>query len=340
MKKVFNHRTNSKNLILAAAAFFAAAMVVFPSVTESGSKSAIIIWANAIVPVLLPFFIFADFIKRTGNLQRLPVQLYPLLIAVLSGYPMGAKIVGDLVGDGTLSRARGREVLSYSLVTGPAFLMGTIGAFLGSTRAALIIMLAHYLGALLNGCFFHGSKRDMKLRARGGTRRRGVEEMPFAAGSFADSAAQFHAGVAVSAANPSSHAAVSSVLDNFTISITSGFKAMAVILAYLMIFMIGIDLAEAAGIWTHLGSELTVSFLKGILEMTVGANMISLCNASLAFKTVLIATIVSFGGLSVIGQSVSMAAGSGIRLADILQIKLMHGIFSGILAMLLTRVML
>ena len=64
MKKVFNHRTNSKKLILAAAAFFAAAMVVFPSVTESGSKSAIIIWANAIVPVLLPFFIFADFIKR------------------------------------------------------------------------------------------------------------------------------------------------------------------------------------------------------------------------------------------------------------------------------------
>ena len=60
MKKVFNHRTNSKNLILAAAAFFATAMVVFPSVTESGSKSAIIIWANAIVPVLLPFFIFAD----------------------------------------------------------------------------------------------------------------------------------------------------------------------------------------------------------------------------------------------------------------------------------------
>ena len=247
MKKVLNHRTNSKNLILAAAAFFAAAMVVFPSVTESGSKSAIIIWANAIVPVLLPFFIFADFIKRTGNLQRLPVQLYPLLIAVLSGYPMGAKIVGDLVGDGTLSRARGREVLSYSLVTGPAFSMGTIGAFLGSTRAALIIMLAHYLGALLNGCFFHGSKRDMKLRARGGTWRRGVEEMPFAAGSFADSAAQFPAGVAVSAANPSRHSAASPVLENFTIAITSGFKAMAVILAYLMIFMIGIDLAEAAG---------------------------------------------------------------------------------------------
>ena len=327
MKKVLHKHTNSKNLILAAAAFFAAAMVVFPSVTESGSKSAIIIWANAIVPVLLPFFIFADFIKRTGNLQRLPVQVYPLLIAVLSGYPMGAKIVGDLVCDGTLSRERGREVLSYSLVTGPAFLMGTIGAFLGSTRAALIIMLAHYLGALLNGIFFRGSGRaggpsKKSDRARGIGRTK-VTGTPFAAERGAVPAAS-----------------ASSVLENFTLAITSGFKAMAVILAYLMIFMIGIDLLEMCGIWQHLGSELTASFFKGVLEMTVGANMISLCNATLAFKTVLIAVIVSFGGLSVIGQSVSMAAGSGIRLADILRIKIMHGIFSGILAMLLVRVML
>lgn len=325
MKKVLHKRTNRKNLILAAAAFFAAAMVVFPSVTESGSKSAIIIWANAIVPVLLPFFIFADFIKRTGNLQRLPVQLYPLLIAVLSGYPMGAKIVGDLVCDGTLSRARGREVLSYSLVTGPAFLMGTIGAFLGSTRAALVILLAHYLGALLNGAFFRGSGRG---RERNSDRTRGVgrekaSDAPFAAKRGAAPAAS-----------------TSSVLENFTLAITSGFKAMAVILAYLMIFMIGIDLLEMCGIWQHLGSELTASFFKGVLEMTVGANMISLCNTTLAFKTVLIAVIVSFGGLSVIGQSVSMAAGSGLRLSDILRIKVMHGIFSGLVAMFLVRMML
>ena len=112
------------------------------------------------------------------------------------------------------------------------------------------------------------------------------------------------------------------------------------ILAYLMIFMIGIDLVEAAGLWQHLGNELTASFFKGVLEMTVGANMISLCNATLAFKTVLIAVIVSFGGLSVIGQSVSMAAGSGLRLSDILRVKVMHGIFSGIVAMFLVRVML
>ena len=216
MKKIFSNRTNRKNLILAAAAFFAAAMVVFPSVTESGSKSAIIIWANAIVPVLLPFFIFADFIKRTGNLQRLPVQLYPLLIAVLSGYPMGAKIVGDLVCDGTLSRERGREVLSYSLVTGPAFLMGTIGAFLGSTRAALIILLAHYLGALLNGAFFRGTGRGRgrnSNRARRSGRTQDTRER-LAEGRRGSSAVSASSSVLASA--PST--AASSVLENFTLA--------------------------------------------------------------------------------------------------------------------------
>ena len=49
-----------KKLIVAAAAGFAAAMVAFPAVTEAGAKSAISIWLNSVVPVLLPFFIFAD----------------------------------------------------------------------------------------------------------------------------------------------------------------------------------------------------------------------------------------------------------------------------------------
>ena len=84
-------------LVVACASFFAFAMVVFPDITEAGSKTAIIIWANSIVPVLLPFFIFSDFIKRTGDLKKLPPRIYPFVMAFLSGYPMGAKVVGDYI---------------------------------------------------------------------------------------------------------------------------------------------------------------------------------------------------------------------------------------------------
>ena len=49
------------------ACLFTVTMVCFPRVTEAGAKSAIIIWANSIVPVLLPFFIFSDFVPFCGN---------------------------------------------------------------------------------------------------------------------------------------------------------------------------------------------------------------------------------------------------------------------------------
>ena len=67
--------------------------------------------------------------------------------------------------------------------------------------------------------------------------------------------------------------------------------------------------------------------------------MVGACNISLQMKTVLIAVLVSFGGLSVIGQSVSMAEGSGIGMKDILQRKATHGLVAGILAVFLAGIM-
>ncbi len=281
---------------------FAAAMVVFPSVTESGSKSAIIIWSNSIVPILLPFFIFADFIKNTGNLERLPVRAYPFVIAFLSGYPMGAKIVGDLICDGTLSKEEGKHVLSYSLVTGPGFIIGTIGAFLGNSQAAMTVAIAHYMGALINGLLYKKNeiRKDRQIKIKPGASHK-------------------------------------TYLENFTVAIIAGFKAMAVILAYLIIFMIGVDLLETAGILKIFHNEVWSSVVKGIMEMTVGVNTLGMCNVSMEIKTVLTSFIISFGGLSVIGQSVSMAAGSGLTVGNILRIKFTHGLLAGILAEILVH---
>lgn len=291
-------------LIMAASLCFAAAMVVFPAVTESGSKTAIVIWANSIVPILLPFFIFADFIKRVGDPERLPLKVYPFVIAFMSGYPMGAKIAGDLIAGGCFTKEEGRHVLSYSLVTGPAFIIGTVGAFMGNTRAAAAVAAAHYIGALLNGLIYRipdnrNNNRNVRANAGAGT---------------------------------SPHTQQNSYMESFTSSIIAGFKAMAVILAYLILFMIAMELMESLGVFRLLPGEAWSAFAKGIIEMTVGANMIGICNISIGLKTALTAFIISFGGLSVIGQSVSMASGSGLGLGTILQVKLTHGLVAGILA--------
>ena len=296
-------------LIMAASLCFAAAMVVFPAVTESGSKTAIVIWANSIVPILLPFFIFADFIKRVGNPERLPLKVYPFVIAFMSGYPMGAKIVGDLTAGGCFTEEEGKHVLSYSLVTGPAFIIGTVGAFMGNTGAALAVAASHYMGAILNG-FIYRCPAQPRCTPGGRSRKVGADV----------------------GADTGLLTQQNTYMESFTASIIAGFKAMAVILAYLILFMIGLELLESAGVFGLLPGEPWAAFAKGLIEMTVGSNMIGICDISINLKTALTAFIVSFGGFSVIGQSVSMASGSGLGLGTIFKIKLTHGLTAGILA--------
>ncbi len=325
------------NFILAAAVFFAGAMVIFPDITESGSKTAIIIWANSIVPILLPFFIFADFIKRTGNPERLPKRIYPFVLAFLSGYPVGAKATSDLVSCGRLSPEEAEKVLSYSLVTGPAFIIGTIGAFLGSYKAAGVIAAAHYAGAVLNGLLY----RTPKMGKRKGYGVRAFSEvMTNRSENSAPKPTKNRRENSASKPTKNRHGlseeAVPATSESFTAAILSGFRSMAVILAYLILFMIAIDLIEATGALDAIKNETAASFLKGIFEMTVGAKMISLCDINLRLKTALISFVVSFGGFSVIGQSVSMTSGSGIGSGTILKIKLTHGLLAGIISVILS----
>lgn len=286
-------------IVVIFASAFAFAMVAFPEVTEEGSKSAIIIWANSIVPVLLPFFIFADFIRRTGELTRLSPGIYAFAMAFLSGYPIGAKVVCDCIRDGRASREEGRYILSYSLVTGPAFILFTVGEFIGSRDGAMIVAAAHYAGAFINGLIYANHS--------GTTRRTEAKSKPELCGSYTE---------------------------NFTYAITGGFRAMAVILAYLIFFTIGISLMEKAELFAHINNETVSSCIKGLLEMTVGINRVGLCDIGVEFKVVLSSMLVSFGGLSVIGQASSMARDSGINFAEILLIKLTHGMIAAILAII------
>lgn len=288
-------------IVVAAASLFAISMVIFPEVTEIGSKTAIIIWANSIIPVLLPFFIFSEFIKRTGNLQSLPPRIYPFVIAFLSGYPMGAKVVGDFIKEGKLTVKEGKWVLSYSLVTGPAFILFTIGSFIGSNKAAVIVAISHYLGGFFNG-FLHYCKEPKKTR-------------PVTA-----------------------DICKSDYMENFTYAIGAGFKGMAMILAYLMFFTIGINLLESLGLFKAINDEVISSSIKGIFEMTIGINLVGMCNIGIKLKAIIASALVSFGGLSVVGQSMSMARGSGIGLKEILEIKITHGMFAAILATLLINI--
>ena len=66
--------------------------------------------------------------------------------------------------------------------------------------------------------------------------------------------------------------------------------------------------------------------------MTVGCNAITSYAVCFKTKVVLCSFFISFGGLSIIGQSMSMLAGTNIRLWYLLIIKVMQGAFAAVIA--------
>ncbi len=283
-------------IIIGTAIGFCAAMVLFPEVTAAASKTGILLWLNSIVPMLLPFFIFANFLKSTGIVRKISPRIYPFIMAVLSGYPMGAMVVGDYYREGIINKDETLRILSYSMVTGPAFLVGAVGVeFLGSYKCGLILALSHYLSALING-LFHGSMKSKGEKVRKGPL---IQK--------------------------------DSYYSIFTDAILDSFKSMAIILAYIIIFMILTDLIQFSGLLSIIKSPAVYALIKGVLEMTVGCNAIGIISVPVIIKMTLASFIVTFGGLSVMGQSISMLKDCDITLFQIFKIKLIHGVIAAII---------
>jgi len=270
-------------------------MMAFPEISVKASKAAIRIWMNAVVPSLLPFMILAGCIKAVGTKRIAGSRLYPVLMAFLSGYPMGAKLAGDFYRAGYTDKKGLQRLLCYAMITGPAFLVGGVGVtFYGTKTAGYILACSHYAGALTCG---------MILGKKGNTgQKRTRNQVP-------DSVRQSDT--------------------PFTDCILESFRNLGIVLAYMILFMIGTDFLEAGGLLARMPEE-TAAFCKGLLEMTVGCSETAFCSGSLDLKLVLSSFIVSFGGLSVTGQTMSMLSGCPVTLWQILQIKVFHGICSAI----------
>ncbi len=102
------------------------------------------------------FFYCGKFFEKDGHCQQNFTKVYPFAMALLSGYPMGARITGDYYRDGMIDKEQMKWILSYSMVTGPAFLIGAVGVeFLGSHKLGVILAVSHYASAIVN-CVFYG----------------------------------------------------------------------------------------------------------------------------------------------------------------------------------------
>lgn len=282
-------------------------MVAFPEIIIKGSKIAIDIWLNSIVPVIMPFFIVAGFLKGIGICDSIPVRIYPLAMAVLSGYPMGAKIAGDYYREGIIDSRNLYGLLSYSMVTGPAFIIGTVGvSMLGSYKLGVILAVSHYGAAMINGLIFGGFSHVKDDR----------NNLPKSAREIPD------------------------YYKVLTDAMLNSFKSVAIILAYIMIFMILCTSLDSFGLFSLTSNKTLKALIKGFMEMTVGCGSIAGGDAGEMSSLIICSFLISFGGLSVLGQSVSMLNNCAIKGFRLFKIKLSHGILSAIIAFAIFEIMI
>ena len=204
-------------------------------------------------------------------------------MSMLSGYPMGAKLVADCCENGIVSKEEAKRLLAFTSTSGPLFVLGTVGSnMLGNYKAGLVILFTHYLGAVINGIIFRS-----KTPA------------------------------------PSAKAFTLTKYDNIlSDAINGSIASVLAVGGYIAIFNMLIVLfkdIKLIGFVSETLSGLGIPYLlcegmvTGVIEITRGSYLLAASGESLKAIVPLLSAIISFGGLSVTVQSLSFLSGCGIK---------------------------
>jgi sporulation integral membrane protein YlbJ len=245
------------------------------------------IWATKVLPALLPFFIltkllsYTDFISGFGKvISPITKKIYGVggsagyvyVMSIISGYPVGAKILSDLYQNKLITKNQAVTISSFTSTSGPLFILGTvaIGLF-QNVQLGIIILISHYFGALINGIIYR-QKNTSSIQALNSPNN----------------------------TNFLSESMTSSISSIMTVG---GFIALFYMLLQLLLsinfFNPIINLLQLIGIPKL---EMT-AIICGIFEVTTGAIYLSQLNLNLFLLCPIITFLISFGGLSIHAQA-------------------------------------
>lgn len=140
-------------------------LLLFPGITKAGASEGLFLWYNSIVPILFPFIILSNLMDATDSfswfLQPLflikkivpflhPWYYYAMLLGFFCGYPMGAKVLCDLIRKNKISVSEGNLLLPVINQASPMFLAGYVGVqILENALPLSALFLFLYLPPLL-----------------------------------------------------------------------------------------------------------------------------------------------------------------------------------------------
>ena len=316
-------------------------ILIRPDVYVASALEGVKLWALVVLPSLLPFFFFTSLLAKIGATERMARTLkkpcqkifgtsgyaaYAFLMSILSGYPVGAKIIGDLGENGLIDETDATKMSAFCSTSGPLFIVGSVGVgMFGSAAAGKLLFIVHAISALITGLifrFFGRTKITTTLTNKNAPKSCRPQVSP--------------AKTRAANGNALYDCVYSSVI---SIATVGGFICVFYVVAD--IFQ-NLDLLRP--IWKTLffvtkNEPLSRAFSYGLIECTRGCKMLALCGLS-TYSLAFASSLIAFGGVSVLVQSICFLKKANVKIPVFLLAKTIQTAISFLLTLALTFVVL
>lgn len=340
---MISHRLQSKLKTLFLGMFallFAVTLVFYPEIAFKASLRGLKIWWDVVFPAMLPFFITAELLMGFGVVHLLGVFFEPFMrplfrvpgsggfvmaVALISGNPMGAKLTTRLREQNLITKEEGERLVSFACTAGPLFIFGAIAiGFFENSSVGMILAVVHYVSCFIVAFFMRFHAREKKLTP-----------------------SQNHGGKRFIRAFQAMHRA--RIADGRPIgqmlgeAVTSAVQTLLMIGGFVIIFSVLIHVFTYVGITALFASVLlpilqllqlsdiiSIPIVAGLLEMTIGSQMISeyTTNASLLIQLAFVSFFLGWNGLSIHAQVASVLSKSDIRYRPYFFARILHSILA------------
>lgn len=294
--------------------------------------SGFMLFANCVFPGLFPFLVLTKILTELGTIKLLSTRLtrvtqraynvpgeagFVFIMSALCGYPMGARLTADLIKNKAIPECDALKVLSFCSVSGPIFAIGTVGvAMFKSFKVGAIIYVSHIISSLLIGLIFCRSPQKNVLKTPSFDNPSKIKKLT----------------QTVPATQPAS---IDKIISD---GVYSAISTITIVGAFVTLFFMLIDMLSATNILLPLENlinsglhvfgesrSLGRGVVCGIVEMTRGCS--ELAKFGISASTVSLASLLlSFSGLSIIMQSLTLLSGIKIKIGKYFLQKITHAL--------------
>lgn len=291
---------------------FIVCLIAMPQVSGEACKDSLEVCINVLFPSLFPFFVLSDIFITSGGadfmgryFKHIMKPLFKingngsaaLVLGMISGYPLGAKITQELRISRKISDNEGKRLVCFTNNCGPMFIIGALGAgMLSSKGAGIMLCIIHILSSITLGLILRrfGSEASAAVA---------TERFLQKQSSFSD-------------------------------AVENSMASVIRISAFVVFFAVVMGVAENLGIFDIVGfvlakfgikESISVPLAQSLIEMTTGLKKLSASDNALSHKLIASSFVLGWSGISVIFQSRAVSESLGIKLWQYALARFTHG---------------